>query len=295
MELDETVDQYLTFLKVEKGLSANTLSAYGRDLARFLQYVVERKLTTAKKITPPLILDYLLQLSRNGLKARSVSRHLISLRGLFRYWTGRGNLNNPALELDLPKSGRKLPDFLSLEEVDRILNLPVGHSPEEVRNHTMLQLLYATGLRVSELVSLEANDINLQGGYLRTLGKGSKERVVPIGQVALKSLTHYLQSARDPLAKGQVFPFLFLTRRGGRMTRQMFWEILRRRAQQAGITRRVSPHMLRHSFATHLLERGADLRSVQAMLGHADIATTQIYTHINLKHLKEIAAKHPRA
>ena len=201
---------------------------------------------------------------------------------------------NPALEIELPKGSRKLPDLLSVQEIDRMLALPVDRTPESRRNRAMLHLLYATGLRVSELVSLASHDLNLVGGYLRTMGKGSKERVVPVGRFALESLKDYLEF-REQLAKGKVSVQLFLTRRGRGMTRQMYWEILRHSAMSAGITRRVSPHMLRHSFATHLLERGADLRSVQMMLGHADISTTQIYTHLNLRRLKEIAAKHPRA
>lgn len=294
--MDKELQRYLDTLRVEKGLSGNTLAAYGRDLGDFLAYAEQRNLASLGKITPSHLLNYLLTLSKRGMKARSVARHLISLRGFFRFLNQEGIVEkNPALELDLPKGGRKLPDFLSLEEVEKILALPQGIAPEAIRNRAMLDLLYATGLRVSELVSLTTHEVDLTAGYLRTCGKGSKERVVPIGRSALKSLRLYLDQAREKFVKGRVVASLFPTRRGRRMTRQMFWEILRRQARLAGITRRVSPHMLRHSFATHLLERGADLRSVQAMLGHADISTTQIYTHLNLKRLKEIAAKHPRA
>ncbi len=292
--MDETIDRYLSYLRVEKGLATHSLSAYGSDLADFSRYLERHHQTSVKKVTSSLILDYLLSLKR--LKGRSLARHLITLRGFFRYLVSEEVIpKNPATELDLPKGGRKLPDFLSLEEVDRILKIPAGDSPEEFRNRAMLDLLYATGLRVSELVSLTLNEVDREAGFLRTMGKGSKERVVPVGRSALASLQTYLDGPRNQLTKGKALDPLFPTRRGRKMTRQMFWQILRNYARRAGIRRRVTPHMFRHSFATHLLERGADLRSVQAMLGHADISTTQIYTHLNLRHLKEIASRHPRA
>lgn len=293
--MDRDLHRYLDYLRVEKGLATETLNAYRTDLDQFIRFLKRRDITSWKDTITASVLDYLLTLSKKGNKARTVMRHLISIRGLFRFLVRQGVVGkNPSLELDLPKAGRKLPNFLSLSEVEQILNVS-KESPEGVRNRAMIELLYATGLRVSELVSLTVNDLDMIQGYLRTYGKGSKERVVPIGRSALKWLKTYLDRPREELAKGRSVEALFLTRRGRRMTRQMFWEILCRQARSAGITRRVSPHMFRHSFATHLLERGADLRSVQAMLGHADISTTQIYTHLNLKRLEEIAVKHPRA
>lgn len=291
--LDEEIQQYLDFLQVEKRLAAQTLAAYGSDLADFSKFLEARRVRSSRQIAASEVLGYLLQLSKRGLKARSVARRLVALRNFFRFV--RKGEENPAQELELPKGGRRLPHFLSMDEVEKILSLPHGKSPEAIRNQAMLDLLYATGLRVSELVGLTLDEINLNAGFVRTMGKGSKERVVPVGREAHQSLGRYLREGRPALVKGRATAALFVTRRGRSMTRQMFWEILRRRAQQAGIAHRVSPHIFRHSFATHLLERGADLRSVQAMLGHADISTTQIYTHVNLRRLKEIAARHPRA
>ena len=289
--LDQEIQRYLDYLRVEKGLSTRTLSAYGGDLADFTNFLSQEKISG---VSPAAVLNYLLRLSRRGLKARSVARRLIALRGFFGFLGRDHPLEDPTRNLELPKGGRKLPDFLSLTEIEKILAIPSGKNIEDVRNRAMIKLLYATGLRVSELVKLTVNEVDLTDGFLRTMGKGSKERVVPIGRDALKEVRAYLEGAREKLAKGNVVEPLFLTRRGRGMSRQMFWEILKRYAIKAGVSRRVSPHMFRHSFATHLLERGADLRSVQAMLGHADISTTQIYTHLNLKRLKEIASKHPR-
>ncbi|MBI2500490.1 MAG: tyrosine-type recombinase/integrase [Deltaproteobacteria bacterium] len=256
--------RYLNYLRVERGLAAHTIEAYASDLLHLRRYLAQKKITLWKKVSPHHLLDYLLLLSKNGLKSRSIARQLITFRGFFRFMVKQGSCDtNPASELDLPKSSRKLPDFLTLPEIDRMLALPTGKFAEEIRNRAMLDLLYATGLRVSQLVNLSLNDLDLTAGW-------------------------------GELVKGSVVEPLFLTRRRRAMTRQMFWEILRQLALKAGIRKRVSPHMLRHSFATHLLERGADLRAVQMMLGHSDISTTQIYTHLNLKRLKEIASKHPR-
>ncbi|MBI2980707.1 MAG: site-specific tyrosine recombinase XerD [Deltaproteobacteria bacterium] len=292
---DIELQRYLDYLRVEKGLSSQTLAAYGGDCCRFLAEL-EKKKIPLKTLRAGTVVDYLVSLSKKGVKGRSIARHLISLRGWFKFLTREGLLAaNPAVELDLPKGIKKLPHFLSLQEVDTLLSLPSGASPEGLRNRAMLEVLYATGLRVSELVSLTTQDVDLERGFLRAFGKGSKERLVPLGRSAMKLLGDYLQTAWLQLTAGRGVTALFPTRRGRRMTRQMFWVILNRTARSAGITRRVSPHMFRHSFATHLLERGADLRSVQMMLGHSDISTTQIYTHLNLNRLKELASKHPRA
>lgn len=295
--MDDLVQRYLDFLKVEKGLAKNTLAAYGADLSLFTAYLSKRKITSLKEVGPPDVLNHLMNLSDQSLKSRSIARHLIALRGLFKFLVREGELvKNPTALVELPKAGRKLPRFLSVDEVDRILSIAqTDRSPEGIRNRAMLEILYATGLRVSELVSLTVDSLNLQKGFLRAFGKGSKERIVPIGKSASTALQDYLDQVREILRKGRSSQTLFLTRRGRGMTRQMFWTMIKGMAVKAGIREKVSPHVLRHSFATHLIERGADLRSVQAMLGHSDIATTQIYTHLNLKHLKSITARHPRA
>ncbi len=298
MELDTLLQRYFDFLKLEKGLSPNTLAAYGHDLSFFANFVAQRK-TKVTAIVASDIIDHLMQLSDHHLKARSMARHLISLRGFFKFLIKeRVIAKNPLSLVELPKAGRKLPRFLSLEQVEKILSLSTPTeklSPEDVRNQTMIEVLYATGLRVSELVSVSVDNLNLQQGFLKTMGKGSKERMVPLGKISTQAIQNYLTQAREVLRKNRSSAALFLTRRGKGMTRQMFWKILQKKATMAGIREKVSPHMLRHSFATHLIQRGADLRSVQTMLGHADISTTQIYTHLNLAHLKSVASKHPRA
>ncbi len=294
--MDRSIQRYLDSLKIEKGLSPNTIAAYATDLALFRVFLEKKKLTNWEKVEAPHILDHLMELADRSVKARSLARHLVTFRGFFKFLKKEGELKkNPALLLELPKGGRRLPKFLSVEEVDRILGAPFGESPEGIRNRAMMELIYATGLRVSELVSLTVDDINFQKGFLKTMGKGKKERIVPIGKSALKALGDYLESGREPMRKGRSAQALFLTRRGRRMSRQMFWNLVRSVTRKAGILKEVSPHVLRHSFATHLIQRGADLRSVQSMLGHSDISTTQIYTHLNLAHLKSITAKHPRA
>jgi integrase/recombinase XerD len=295
--MDHLIQRYLDYLKVEKGLSRNTLAAYGTDLGLFSHFLAKKKIRSMKAVEPSHIVDHLMVLSDKSLKSRSIARHLIALRGLFKFLMKEGEVaKNPTASVELPKGGRRLPRFLSLEEVDRILAAAAADlSPEGNRNRAMLELLYATGLRVSELVSLTVDSLNLPKGFLRAFGKGSKERIVPIGRSALTVLQDYLGSSREFLRKERETQAVFLTRRGRPMTRQMFWMMIKTVAMKAGIREKVSPHVLRHSFATHLIERGADLRSVQAMLGHSDIATTQIYTHLNLKHLKSITARHPRA
>ena len=294
--MEELIQRYLDSLKVEKGLSPNTLAAYGTDLSFFQTFLVSKKIQAWSEVKPSDILEHLTILSKKSLKARSVARHLVALRGFFKFLSGENLISkNPTDLLEMPKMGRKLPRHLSLAEVDQLLTPSTKETPESLRNFAMLQLLYATGLRVSELVSLNVDSLNLQKGFLRTMGKGSKERIVPMGRDALKAVQIFLEQGREVLRKGRPTQALFVTRRGQNMTRQMFWKILKAQAIKAGIHQDVSPHMIRHSFATHLVERGADLRSVQSLLGHSDISTTQIYTHLNLSHLKSVVAKHPRA
>lgn len=300
--MEEPLQRYLDFLKVEKGLAKNTLAAYGTDLHAFLEFLRLRKKGSWGDVTSQEILEHVMSLSDQSLKARSLARHLIAIRGLYKFLAKEGDVTkNPTALVELPKAGRKLPNFLTLDEVDRVLSASHARAqnkkagPEGVRNDAMLELLYATGLRVSELVNLTVDDLHLDRGFLKTMGKGSKERIVPMGKSAIQSIQLYLATARETLRKGRSTQALFLTRLGRGMTRQMFWKLLKDLARRSGIRKELSPHVLRHSFATHLVQRGADLRSVQSMLGHADISTTQIYTHLNLAHLKNVAAKHPRA
>ena len=294
--LDALADDYLNYLLVEKGLAQNTLSAYSRDLVRYLDFLGARGRTTLSEDDTPLILKYLIALRRAGLGSRSRARHLVTLRGFYRYLVREGVLSrDPARLIDLPKSGLKLPDVLSSEEIARLLAVVGCKRPTDRRNLAMLELLYAAGLRVSELVNLKVTDVNLDAGFVRVMGKGSKERIVPFGQSARRCLTEYLAQARPQLLKAHASDVLFVARAGRPMTRQGFWKMLKTCAQRAGLAKKVTPHSLRHSFASHLLEGGADLRAVQIMLGHADISTTQIYTHVAREHLKRLHEKfHPR-
>lgn len=298
--LDLAIQQFLDHLKVERELSAATLEAYGRDLAAFAGFVAGRDVKAAAAVRTIDVLDYLAHLTAGGLAARSQARRLIALRQLFKFLKAeRVCETNPTEDVDLPRFGRRLPDFLSVDEVDRLLAAPDRKTERGARDGAMLETLYATGLRVSELVKLRLGDLNFDAGYLVAYGKGKKERLVPLGEVAIASLRQYVQDSRPRfLRKGsaRAGDALFLTRLGRRMTRQGFWKLLGRHAVAAGIVKAISPHKLRHSFATHLVERGADLRAVQAMLGHADIGTTEIYTHVSRRHLRAVYDKfHPRA
>jgi integrase/recombinase XerD len=298
--LDQAIQQFLDHLRVERELSVNTVAAYGHDLAEFARFAAGRPIADATAVRPMDVLDYLVALTESGLSARSQARALVALRQWFRFLREeRLCQTDPTEDIDLPRFGRKLPSFLTLEEVDRLLAAPDAKTPRGLRDAAMLETLYATGLRVSELVKLRLGDVNLDAGYLVAFGKGKKQRLVPLGESAIASLRRYLESSRLHFLKGggkASEDSLFLTRLRRRMTRQGFWKILLGIAKAAGITKAISPHKLRHSFATHLVERGADLRSVQAMLGHADIGTTEIYTHLSRAHVRGVYDKfHPRA
>jgi integrase/recombinase XerD len=298
LPLDQAIDLYLDHVKIERGLSRNTVEAYGRDLAKFRTYCAgEVGLDDADQVEPRHVLAYLVWLARDKLAVRSQARNLVALRGLFKHLRAeRYTSADPTAELELPKIGRPLPVVLSLDEVEHLLAQPAGNDPRRVRDRAMLETLYATGLRVSELVSLKLADVNLAEGYVSTVGKGKKQRIVPLGATARDRIEDYLRDSRPRFDKGRNAPALFLTHHGRAMTRQGFWKLLGGYARSAGIRKRLSPHKLRHSFATHLLERGADLRAVQAMLGHADIGTTQVYTHLSNTRLREIFKQHhPRA
>ncbi|MBI5589072.1 MAG: site-specific tyrosine recombinase XerD [Deltaproteobacteria bacterium] len=289
-------DQYLNYLLIEKGLSANTLDSYKGDLKRFADFLETVGIQSLCEVDSPVILKHLIGLRDSGMGPRSRARHLVTLRGFFKYLMQEKILEqNPARRLDLPKSGLKLPDVLSVQEISQLLSMPNSHKPAGIRNAAMLELMYAAGLRVSELVTVKIQDVNLDGCCVRVFGKGAKERMVPFGQPARQKIDFYVTTARPLLLCPHTSPFLFLARAGKPMTRQGFWKILKQYAQAAGIPKPITPHSLRHSFASHLLEGGADLRSVQIMLGHVDISTTQIYTHVARDHLKRMHEKyHPR-
>lgn len=294
--LSRHIDAFLNMLAVEKGLSQNTIEAYSRDLNRAATFLLGRGTQTWESCQAPQLRSYLTWLRGRGLSVRSVVRNLVALRQLYRFLEKEGVVREaPLLSLFLPKASLKLPHVLGADEIRRLLAQPDPTKPVGSRDQAMMELLYATGLRVSELVSLQTHQIDLQGDFLTVRGKGSKVRLVPFGKWARESLVRYLREIRPKLLKGRTSPYLFLTRSGKKLTRQGFWKLIRGRARSAGIEKRVTPHTLRHSFATHLLEGGADLRSVQSMLGHSDISTTQIYTHLSRTHLKEVHRKyHPR-
>ncbi len=295
-----TISAFLSYLRVEKGLADNTVMAYGRDLRKFAGFASRQDLQLGA-IRRDDILDFLAGLYRQGLDSRSVARHLVTLRNFFRFAQSEGAVSSdPTLNLESPKLRKTLPGYLRLEEVDRLLAQPDVRRPLGMRDKAILELLYSTGLRVSELTGLRVGDLEMRMGCLRCIGKGNKERLVPVGRQALAAVQQYLEEVRSRLLRGRrtagPVPYLFLNRLGGKLSRVSVWKILSAYGRRAGLRAKLTPHKLRHSFATHLLERGADLRSVQLMLGHADISTTQIYTHVIEERLKHIyKAHHPRA
>lgn len=293
MDFDAAVDGYLMHLRVERGLSENTLDAYGRDLGRFGSHL-EREGVALDEADAGHVTGFLIALGERGLRARSQSRAMSAVRGLYRHLMAERRIGkDPTRNVSLPQLAPRLPRLLSVAEVDALLDAPDEEKPIGIRDAAMLHLLYATGLRVSELVSLRWNEVNMDALTVMPTGKGNKRRLVPMGEVAHDKLERYMSDVRPLWARST--DVLFVTARGGGMTRQGFWKLLRRHALGAGIRSVPSPHWLRHSFATHLIENGADLRSVQAMLGHADISTTQVYTHLSRKHLREVVEKyHPR-
>jgi integrase/recombinase XerD len=294
--LDEAVDRYLAHLRVERGLRDATLEAYARDLREYSEWLGGHGIAGLAQVTEAGILQHLADLQRRGLSRASQARHLAAVRGLHRFANAEGLApTDPSEGVEATRGSRPLPHFLAIEEVDRLLGQPDCRTAWGARDKAMLEVLYASGLRVSELVTLPLSAIDPLAGVVRVRGKGGKERIVPVGERAREALAAYLSAPRQRLLGIRRSNDLFVTPRGTRMTRQGFWKLLGRYARAAGIEQRVYPHTLRHSFATHLLERGADLRAVQAMLGHADIATTQIYTHVDRERLKAVIAKHPRA
>ncbi|WP_220739876.1 site-specific tyrosine recombinase XerD [Leuconostoc miyukkimchii] len=295
-EIDNAIADYLHYIRIERGLSNNTIKSYHQDLQQFGAYVTTQQLRL-NQIDHVVILSWLGQLNELGKSNNSVIRMVTSLRKFFGYlFQEKIVLHNPMLDVKPPKKAEHLPSILSVEEIDALLNVPTEQTPLGVRNRTLIEVLYATGLRVSELVNLKMSDLHLQLGLIQTIGKGDKERIIPIGEVAAEWLEKYFSSSRLALLKEKESQFVFLNDRGDQLSRQGVWKIIKKLVLAAGINKDVSPHTLRHSFATHILENGADLRIVQELLGHADISTTQIYTHISKKRLSEVYDNfHPRA
>jgi integrase/recombinase XerD len=293
---DVLLDGYLAHLRVERGLAQRSVEAYQGDLLRFALFVRQDLAKTFAAVDAGDVAAWLVALSRDGISARAQARKLSALRGFYKFLVAERKVeSDPTALVTGPRLPRKLPQVLTFAEVELLLGAPDASSPRGCRDAAMIQLLYASGLRVSELVGLKLTDIDLDQGLVSALGKGDKRRLVPFGEIARNAMVRYLRDVRPRWARKGESVHLFLTERGSGMTRQGFWKLLGRYARSAGIAKSISPHKLRHSFATHLLERGADLRAVQTMLGHADIATTQVYTHVTAEHLRQSHARfHPR-
>ena len=290
------VASFLDYATVEKGLAPNSIAGYGRDLRKFAGYLHNSKLALAQ-VRREHIRRFLETLYQQGLSARSAARQLAALRHFFQFLVKEGRLaTDPAHEVEAPHLSHSLPKYLNFQEVEALLAQPDSTTPMGLRDRAMLELLYATGMRVSELLSVRWEDFEPNLGIVRCVGKGNKERLIPVGKSALSAIESYLGRGRDALAKRSGVPYLFLNQRGGQLSRVGFWKILSAYGRRAGIRVSLTPHLLRHSFATHLLERGADLRSIQTMLGHSDISTTQIYTHVLKERLRQVyQSHHPRA
>jgi len=295
--MERWIDSYMNYIAVEKGLSRNTLDSYSGDLVRYANFLGGLGITEIGKTSKTEVMAYLLSLWKQGLSAKTVARSVSVLRGFYRWLADEGVLRgNPLEDMESPRTTRSLPEVLSLDEVESLLSQPNPSNPIGMRDKAMLELLYATGLRVSEFVHLVLNNVNLEAGYLIVLGKGGKQRVVPMGQEALDWLRRYLEESRKRLLANRQNTLVFVSQWGKGMSRQGFWKIIKKYALMAGIRKNISPHALRHSFASHLLEGGADLRSIQSLLGHVDISTTQIYTHVTRERLKKVHARyHPRS
>lgn len=287
------LEEFISYLSVEKGLAANSIEAYQQDLKQYRDYLARKKIPSLARVKRDDIVQFLLREKDRGLQTPSLARRLVAIKLFHRFLVKEGRLREDITRvLESPRLWRKLPQFLTLTEMEKVLEAPKGRRRTGIRDRALLELLYATGTRVSEVTTLQTEDVNLESGFLKCRGKGGKERIVPLGKKAVEALRTYLAKVRGGLPQSG---FVFAGRQGKPVTRQRVWQIIRRYAREAGIRKRITPHTFRHSFATHLLERGADLRIVQELLGHADIATTQIYTHVSRDHLKSVHAKfHPR-
>jgi integrase/recombinase XerD len=295
--MEKFLEEFIYHLSVERGLAANTLISYRTDLNSYIAFCRKHGLVKIEQAGKDTVMSYLFQLQLNGRSPATISRQLAAIKSYYRFALNEGAVDkDPTQELESPKPAQRLPRVLTVDEVDLLLSQPLIGEPAGLRDKAMLELLYATGLRVSELVSLDISNLNLENGFIRCFGKGSKERIVPLGDVAARFLREYLARGRCRLVKTTTNSSLFVNHRGQRLTRQGFWKIIKKYSLKAKINTVITPHTLRHSFATHLLENGADIRSVQEMLGHTDISTTQIYTHLTQKKVKEIYNRtHPRA
>ena len=295
--METAIRAFLSYLRIEKALSQNTIDAYRRDLMKFCEFTSRKGLEKPVQVKRGDVVDFLGTLYARKLDARSVARHLVSLRQFFRFLLSEELIQeDPVVTVEAPKFRKSLPEFLSVEEVDRLLAQPDVSSTMGLRDKAMIELLYSAGLRVSELCNLAVDDLHVDAGSLRCIGKGNKERLVPVGKSALTVLRSYIEKARPKILGENTSRYLFINRKGKNLSRITFWKTLAFYGREAGLRKALKPHMLRHSFATHLLDRGADLRSVQMMLGHSDISTTQIYTHVIEERLKQVyKAHHPRA
>lgn len=294
--MDQLLTMFIDFLAIERGLTKNTLVAYRHDLTDFLDFLKSRNLLL-EDLKKEEILAYIVNLKQQRKANSTISRHLAAIKSFFKFLQQEGIVHiNPTSDLEGPKKQKRLPKVLTIDEIEKLLEKPESNNPLGIRDKAMLETLYGAGMRVSELLDLDLNSIDIELGYVRCMGKGSKERIVPLGNQAILSINAYLNGGRNKLLKNPKEYALFLNQHGRRLTRQGFWKILKKYAQLSGLKKEITPHTLRHSFATHLLENGADLRSVQEMLGHVDVTTTQIYTHLNTSNIINIYKKsHPRA
>jgi integrase/recombinase XerD len=295
--MDSEAQRFLDYMLVERGLSPNTIAAYGRDIGQFVEFAKEMGTTSVARIRSNLLTVYLARLQRQNYASTSVERKLAAIRAFVKFLQREGDVKkDPTEAIENPRPSKPLPKTLTEEDMLLLLRQPNTSDANGLRDRAMLETLYATGLRVTELINLGVEDVNLTAGFVRCIGKGSKERVVPLGDVAVEMIEKYMAIIRPTFLRGGRSEFLFLTNRARPMTRVGFWKIIKKHAMAAGITKHITPHVLRHSFATHLLEHGADIRSIQEMLGHASVATTQVYTHVTRDHLREVYNKaHPRA
>jgi integrase/recombinase XerD len=294
--MKELIDSFLDYLSVERGLANNTIISYRKDLDIYTDFLASHAVATIGKISKNHITDFMMDQKDKGIASNSIARRLAAIR-MFHRFLSRERIaqSDPSNLIDSPKLWKKIPETLSLNEVEALIAKPGLHDTQGIRDRAILETLYATGMRVSEAVNLKAANVDLDIGFLRCIGKGNKERVIPLGKRAITAIKRYQEVSRPKLLKKKDSEFLFISRCGAKISRQSFWKIIKKYAKEAGIKKPIKPHILRHSFATHLLERGADLRSVQEMLGHANISTTQLYTHINKDRLKTIHRTfHPR-
>ena len=295
--LDDFIDSFINYLLVECGLSMNTVLCYSKDIQRFITFLLSKGISDLQNVRPDTITSFIISEKQRGLSINSITRAIVSIRMLYKFLHAEGKLQkNPLTSIDSPKLWKRLPAVIPIHKVDDLLSTPNIKTKLGIRNKAILELMYATGARVSEVTAIQLDWINLEYGYVKCRGKGSKERIVPLGAKAIEAIQNYLKEARTKIKNSQNSAFLFLSKTGKPLRRENIWVVVKNCALKAGIRGPISPHKLRHSFATHLLENGADLRSVQEMLGHVSISTTQIYTHVSKQHIKAIHRQfHPRA